>query len=122
MLDAFLQSLGDGRRAFEIHVRDAHAGDDAVHVVTANHGVPFDAIGADAVVGRVEIELATRRSIGFDGRRGGSDRACDRCKLRGCQERSAIESVVLWHVGFYYFRSGRVMGAGVLGYVQIVLV
>jgi hypothetical protein len=75
MLHPFLERLRDGWRRAEIHVGDAHAGDDVILVGEAgvDRAVPFRRIGADAAVWRVEIELGRIR--GRDERR-----SCGRCQ------------------------------------------
>jgi len=56
VLEAFLQGGGDDGGGTEVGIGDAHAGDDGVFAVAADLGVPFGGIGADAVVGGVEVE------------------------------------------------------------------
>ncbi len=60
VLHPFLERLGNRRRGAEIHVRDAHAGDDVILVGEpgVDGAVPLGGVGADAAVGRVEVELA----------------------------------------------------------------
>ena len=57
VVDAFLQRCSHHRRAFEIHIGDAHARHDLAgrHMLVADGAIPFHAIGADAVIGRIEI-------------------------------------------------------------------
>ena len=103
MADALLQRFGHHRHAFEIHVGDAHPGYDLAcgYMLVADRSVPFHAIGADPIIGRVEIIFAVcrrsrRRATGRQRGGQGSQRQHAAAKSGIPQECPAITSQFLF--------------------------
>src|SRR5437868_15067535 len=57
VLHALLERSGDARRRSEVHVGDAHADSDVLFAISAYLLIPFDAIGPDTAIDRVEAVL-----------------------------------------------------------------
>src|SRR5579862_8357747 len=97
VLDAFSQSFRDGRCHAEIHISDAHADGDMLPAIKSDLLIVLDAVGADAIVGSIEIILA--RVLGRGGAHGyaRSGSAGDCHHWYALEKRPAIESDMSSH-------------------------
>lgn len=69
ILDGLAQGGGDGGRGLEVHVRDAHAGDEMIDLLVAQAAIPFHAVMTDAIGDIVEVVGSGGGGCGAGGQR-----------------------------------------------------